>query len=90
MKFAKIIENKELGQILVLRKLNDVDFPELRFLIDLEQFGLGVCETSMTFKEGCEGARDQAFDKVDEEIAVEFINSTLLENLREAISDDNN
>lgn len=72
MKFAKLYETYEYGQILVMLTTNEEDKPTVLFHIQPE--GFGVCSIGPTFKDtdaGWDNA-EMTFDMVTEEIAKEF------------------
>ena len=83
--FAKLYETEELGQVLVtLDSCDEFDGMEIRYYFMPKD--MGVCSAAMQFKSksgdldfACDKA-EAAFEKVDEEQALKFVN-TLLEEL---------
>ena len=73
--FAKLYKTKELGQILVKVDTNDKDGAEVRYFFEPE--GFGVCSVALEFIDDEEGSAwdkaDDAFDKVDEDSATQFV-----------------
>jgi hypothetical protein len=62
--FAKIYESEKYGQILVKKdQMDDEDGAELRFYVDGERFGIGICAIAAGFP------GDAGWDKADAAMA---------------------
>lgn len=77
MKFAKIFENKRLGQVIIMKKQTDLGAPEIRFFFQPE--GFGVCEFAIGFndQDASESRFAEAYDEMTPQIAYEIINGYL-------------
>ena len=73
MKFAKVFDNKRLGQIVIMKKQTEIGAPELRFFFHPE--GFGVCEFAIGFndEDASESRFTQAFNEMTPQIATEII-----------------
>jgi hypothetical protein len=63
--FAKVFDDAEIGQAVVLAKANDDAEPEVRFFFQKE--GFGICECALSFTDDDDGwdKRDKAFNEMD-------------------------
>lgn len=90
MKFAKLFEFEDIGQVLVklsesqLDESDDSDFDpesertELRFFFNLP--GFGVCEVALGYKDDADWSMASAgLERCDEEIARSVYNSMLMQ-----------
>lgn len=70
MDFAKLF-NTEKGQILVMLDTDDDGDPAIKFFANPPSFG--VCSVSMSFEDSDTGNdhAEEAFDRVDEKLALE-------------------
>jgi hypothetical protein len=77
MKFAKIFENKRLGQVIIMKKQTELGAPELRFFFQPE--GFGVCEFAIGFndQDATESRFAEAYDEMTPQIAYEIIDGYL-------------
>jgi hypothetical protein len=77
MKFAKIFENKRLGQVIIMKKQTELGAPELRFFFQPE--GFGVCEFAIGFndQDASESRFAEAYDEMTPQIAYEIIDGYL-------------
>jgi hypothetical protein len=77
MKFAKIFENKRLGQVIIMKKQTDLGAPEIRFFFQPE--GFGVCEFAIGFndQDASESRFAEAYDEMTPQIAYEIIDGYL-------------
>jgi hypothetical protein len=77
MKFAKIFENKRLGQVIIMKKQTELGAPELRFFFQPE--GFGVCEFAIGFndQDASESRYAEAYDEMTPQIAYEIIHGYL-------------
>jgi len=77
MKFAKIFENKRLGQVVIMKKQTELGAPELRFFFQPE--GFGVCEFAIGFndQDASESRYAEAYDEMTPQIAYEIIDGYL-------------
>jgi len=77
MKFAKIFENKRLGQVIIMKKQTELGAPELRFFFQPE--GFGVCEFAIGFndQDATESRYAEAYDEMTPQIAYEIIDGYL-------------
>lgn len=77
MKFAKIFENKRLGQMIIMKKQTELGAPELRFFFQPE--GFGVCEFAIGFndQDASESRFAEAYDEMTPQIAYEIIDGYL-------------
>jgi hypothetical protein len=77
MKFAKIFENKRLGQVIIMKKQTELGAPELRFFFQPE--GFGVCEFAIGFndQDASESRFTEAYDEMTPQIAYEIIDGYL-------------
>jgi hypothetical protein len=77
MKFAKIFENKRLGQVIIMKKQTELGAPELRFFFQPE--GFGVCEFAIGFndQDASESRYAEAYDEMTPQIAYEIIDGYL-------------
>jgi hypothetical protein len=73
MKFAKIFENKRLGQVVIMKKQTELGAPELRFFFQPE--GFGVCEFAIGFndQDATESRFEEAYNEMTPQIAYEII-----------------
>ena len=72
--FAKLFETPELGQILVKCDTGD-DGYEVKFYFDPNVDGLGICSTSLYFRDDVENTDilDAFFESIDEEKAISIV-----------------
>lgn len=70
-KFAKLYEDKAIGQILVKLDSSEEDDQEAEVRIYFEPQGLGVCSTSFHFSSWDDA--EEAFDKVNQKLCVDII-----------------
>jgi hypothetical protein len=77
MKFAKIFENKRLGQVIIMKKQTELGAPELRFFFQPE--GFGVCEFAIGFndQDATESRFAEAYEEMTPQIAYEIIDGYL-------------
>ena len=77
MKFAKIFENKRLGQVIIMKKQTELGAPELRFFFQPE--GFGVCEFAIGFndQDASESRFEEAYNEMTPQIAYEIIDGYL-------------
>jgi hypothetical protein len=77
MKFAKIFENKRLGQVIIMKKQTELGAPEIRFFFQPE--GFGVCEFAIGFNDqnASESRFAKAYDEMTPQIAYEIIDGYL-------------
>jgi hypothetical protein len=77
MKFAKIFENKRLGQVIIMKKQTELGAPELRFFFQPE--GFGVCEFAIGFndQDATESRFEEAYNEMTPQIAYEIIDGYL-------------
>ena len=77
MKFAKIFENKRLGQVIIMKKQTELGAPEIRFFFQPE--GFGVCEFAIGFndQDATESRFAEAYDEMTPQIAYEIIDGYL-------------
>ncbi|CAB4126939.1 hypothetical protein UFOVP77_35 [uncultured Caudovirales phage] len=77
MKFAKIFENKRLGQVIIMKKQTELGAPELRFFFQPE--GFGVCEFAIGFndQDASESRFAKVYDEMTPQIAYEIIDGYL-------------
>jgi hypothetical protein len=77
MKFAKIFENKRLGQVVIMKKQTELGAPELRFFFQPE--GFGVCEFAIGFndQDATESRFEEAYNEMTPQIAYEIIDGYL-------------
>ena len=77
MKFAKIFENKRLGQVIIMKKQTELGAPELRFFFQPE--GFGVCEFAIGFndQDASESRFAEAYDEMTPQNAYEIIDGYL-------------
>lgn len=71
--FAKLFDTQQCGQIVAIAGKDDDENPAIRIMF--KPAGLGVCEHCLSFHDTSEGreCRDEAFNELDEEIAVDVV-----------------
>lgn len=77
MKFAKLFENEEIGQVLVKMGETEDGRPEIKTYFVPE--GLGVSSMSLEFQDGAWDAADAAFEAVDEEKTLAAVRNVIAE-----------
>jgi hypothetical protein len=70
-KFAKLYEHEGIGQVLVMKTGNDEGAPSLKFIINLDGEEVAAGPTYRDDDDGW-ASLDKAFDKVDEQTAVDY------------------
>lgn len=77
MKFAKTIENKRYGQVVMIRMQNQEGAPEIRFYCQPE--GYGVCSFAIGWNDDdkAEQKADEAFQNMKPQEMIEIVDGWL-------------
>lgn len=74
-RFAKLFEDEEVGQVVVMRVNDDDSNPSIQYICQPNVPGIGLCTMTLSFADTRKGRldRDHAFERVDEAHALEAV-----------------
>lgn len=84
--FAKMFQSEEVGQIVIMKDINDDQDPCIKIYFDPNIEGLSICNSIISFQK--EESRDKAFDQIEIR-HVEYSVKRTISMLQEAVEEAN-